>query len=873
MQTDFKSLDKISPLVSSQVPEFVRIEHPTFIAFLNAYYEWLESQGARLRNLMDLAKVKDIDTTFDEYIDHFKQQYLLDFPENLAVNQQTGIPVEEKTLIKYIKQFYQAKGTEKTYEFLFRILYDTNVEFYYPKEDILRASDGKWIQKKTLRVAGSQGNLIFQSAGRRIYQKNATGAVTAAASVVEVSKYSLGSFPIYELVVSNINGLLNSNFPLEIETEGVNIIEPNVYSVAASISITNRGANYRVGNRVIFTNAPGDIGQGARAKVTQVDSSGRILKIEFEDFGINYKTSPTISISSDTGSGFIGTCSIGVLCNFPGYYANNDGRLNTNKVLQDNHYYQNYSYVLKTEVVINRYRDVIKRLIHPAGLGFFGQVLIKRCTQSNLDAESALIKYEIPLIGHYLPYTNQTYDDLSVWFTTGSTAQGYSPLVHDAILTTQPNPKTNGIDFVIAQYPYKNTGFPAADPWWIIYKHPNRRVTDPVIARIEYDLKGLNGANSSGEGKKDFLNASDGSDSWPEWTVTGDILRKNWASSFTGGFKYAIIKYSTTTAFRKITMGSFFNMPIGDEFRCSLEWENQITHDASPNNLIQDTTCYIEDSTTGGVSSDTINPRPVARITFQSGNVKIDSDANGYENFIVSGTASSDTSPGTISNYLWGTGATGATTSITGNVGTNTISLMVTDNLGATATTSAFYVVQGLTNVAPIARISYSPSNVQTDYDGDGIQKFFLSGINSSDTSPGYITDYIWSNGATGIEISYNVPVGVTTVCLTVYDNQGATGATCVSLIVFPKPVGPDVISVTGIDGEEGGGHTCECNDGTINPIYGDYEFVTIGGGGGGPSITPITGPDCDCYVPIWSNATIPSNQTFISSATASIES
>jgi hypothetical protein len=91
-----------------------------------------------------LPKVKDIDTTFDEYVEHFKNQYLLDFPENFAVDKNTGIPVEEKTLIKYIKQFYQAKGTEKTFEFLFRILYDTNVEFYYPKVDILKASDGKW---------------------------------------------------------------------------------------------------------------------------------------------------------------------------------------------------------------------------------------------------------------------------------------------------------------------------------------------------------------------------------------------------------------------------------------------------------------------------------------------------------------------------------------------------------------------------------------------------------------------------------------------------------------------------------------------------------------------------------------------------------
>ena len=113
MGNDFKSLDKISPLMNVQVPEFIRIDHPSFVAFLNAYYEWLETQGVTLRNSMDLAKVKDIDTTFEEYVTHFKNQYLLGFPETLAINQDTGRPVEEKTLIKHIKQYYRARGTEK----------------------------------------------------------------------------------------------------------------------------------------------------------------------------------------------------------------------------------------------------------------------------------------------------------------------------------------------------------------------------------------------------------------------------------------------------------------------------------------------------------------------------------------------------------------------------------------------------------------------------------------------------------------------------------------------------------------------------------------------------------------------------------------
>jgi hypothetical protein len=597
MGNDFKSLDKISPLMNVQVPEFIRIDHPSFVAFLNAYYEWLETQGVTLRNSMDLAKVKDIDTTFEEYVTHFKNQYLLGFPETLAINQDTGRPVEEKTLIKHIKQYYRARGTEKTFEFLFRILYDTNVEFYYPKVDILKASDGKWIRRKTIRVSGAQGTTLFESNGRKMYQRNDAGAIVSSANIIEISRYQLGPYQIYEFELGTVNGTFYANKPLDIETSRGIVTEPKTYSVVTAVTINSGGVRYRVGDTLLFTNASGDEGFGAKGKVAQVDSTGKILRITILNFGANYEAVPSVRIVSEKGTGFSGTATIGAICSFDGYWSNNDGRLSTNKVIQDSRYYQNYSYVLKAEVVIDTYRDIIRQLIHPAGLGFFGQVLIKRCAESNLDIESALIKYEVPLIGHYVPYTNQTFDDLRVWF--GGTANGYDPNIHNPILQSQPNPVTNNVAFSRGVNLLRTPNFPGADPWWIIYQHPNRRVTGNVLARIEYDLKGLSGRSSTGAGKSDFLNASTtGATSWNEWTLTGNSLRSNWATSFTGGFKYAVLKYNNRSEFRKITLGSFFNMPVGEEFRCANEWENQVYNGFGSQGLSDGTVDYLTDGLT-----------------------------------------------------------------------------------------------------------------------------------------------------------------------------------------------------------------------------------------------------------------------------------
>jgi len=570
--------NKISSLVQYGIPQFVRMDHPTFVSFINLYFEWLEQQGIYLRSPMELQKVKDIDVTFDEFVSYFKKEYLLNFPEKLAINQKTGEPVDTRKLIKHIKQFYKAKGTEKTYELLFRILYDTNVEFYYPKLDILRVSDGKWILKKAIRVTSTLGSGIFEALGKTIYQVNSSGNIIATGVVSNISRYQLGVFETTEIELESINGTFLANYGIQFTNNSDTLsVERKVYSVISSISISNGGTKYRIGDKVIFTNAANDVGQKADAEVSQVNSSGKIIKIKINNFGINYNTAPTITIQSEKGSGFSGTVTVGGLCNFDGYYQNNDGKLSSNKVLQDNHYYQDFSYVLKTEMVINKYRNILKKLIHPAGLAFFGQVLIKRQIQSELFDFTKLTRYEVPIIGHYLPYTPKTHDDLSKWFSIDGTHGGYYPDLHNPLIITAGNcnPVSAGVDYIPGNTGnwLKEDGFTRADPFWIIYEHPNKRIGNngPVISRI------------SSEVKDEFYGVAPGLSGWEEWTMEGTAERGDWYTNFTGDYKYAILQYNQTSDFRKITIGSFLNMPLGDDFDSRADPYGIINSYDSPN--------------------------------------------------------------------------------------------------------------------------------------------------------------------------------------------------------------------------------------------------------------------------------------------------
>ena len=141
----------ISSIISEYLPNFVRDDHSGFVRFVEAYYEWMEKKENPYGTSATLMDTLAVDRTLDSFIDYFKETYLHDFPKTFATSV-SGNKVNQKTVLKNINDFYKAKGTEKSYNLLFKILHDSDVSFYYPKEDLLRVSDGKWVEKKSIKI-------------------------------------------------------------------------------------------------------------------------------------------------------------------------------------------------------------------------------------------------------------------------------------------------------------------------------------------------------------------------------------------------------------------------------------------------------------------------------------------------------------------------------------------------------------------------------------------------------------------------------------------------------------------------------------------------------------------------------------------------
>lgn len=140
----------ISLLVNHQVPEFVREEYPLFITFLEAYYEYLEQkQGSQLNDLIskskDLLYISDVDDSIDDFETNFFNTYASLVPRDVAV--------DKAALIKNILPLYLSTGAEASFKLLYRFMFGQELQVSYPKNNVLRASDGKWEIENTLKVS------------------------------------------------------------------------------------------------------------------------------------------------------------------------------------------------------------------------------------------------------------------------------------------------------------------------------------------------------------------------------------------------------------------------------------------------------------------------------------------------------------------------------------------------------------------------------------------------------------------------------------------------------------------------------------------------------------------------------------------------
>ncbi len=252
---------KISPLIESQFPGIYRTDGPNLIAFVRAYYEWLEESGNALYYSRRLPEIGDIDQTLDEFLIHFKNTFLDGMP--------FATSLDKRLLVKHALDLYRSKGSPRSIELAFLLLYNETVEVELPSKLILKPSDSEYYLPVYLEVSGSHEKLE-ELVGREIFGSNSS----ALAFVEGIVTKTVAQKVISIVYLSNTRGSFETGELIVLSSGGTFVGAPIITGSLSDITIVLGGANSSIGDiyEVITTG-----GKQGLVRVTGVeDATGRV---------------------------------------------------------------------------------------------------------------------------------------------------------------------------------------------------------------------------------------------------------------------------------------------------------------------------------------------------------------------------------------------------------------------------------------------------------------------------------------------------------------------------------------------------------------------------------------------------------------------
>lgn len=265
----------ISQFIESQFPALYREEGPILIEFIKSYFEWMENEGNTLYKTRRLLDYRDIDTTLDEYLEHFRDKYA----QNLDLNTEA----DKRLLIKNIQDLYKSKGSERSYEILFRSIYNKDLRFYYPGDDILRVSDGEWHEGRYVEITVYAKN-IQDFVGKEI-----RGFKSGASALVENFSQRVVNNKIIDVMeISHVKGSFDYGeriYPSnQVGNPIAQILLPRTVGSLTAIGVIDGGSNFDVGD---ILDVVGKGGRG-KAKVTSTFTQQGRVTFNLENGGTGY---------------------------------------------------------------------------------------------------------------------------------------------------------------------------------------------------------------------------------------------------------------------------------------------------------------------------------------------------------------------------------------------------------------------------------------------------------------------------------------------------------------------------------------------------------------------------------------------------------
>ena len=290
-------------VTNNNIPDFVKADHELFSAFIEAYYEWIEQQNdSETSSLSEVYKavgnpgyiathqelLVEIDETIDQFVDFFAHEVV---PISLE-----GMKTNPRFFIKKIRELYLAKGTEKSFKLFFKLYYDENIDVFETRDNVLRASDGKYFAFPTAHL------LVVDN------QENASKIDYVLASLYDSDRAFVATL-VSGLVIDDIGGAsvikvnlstdiqLNSNESYFVVDTNDNELEIEVSPLLTISNLTIRNPGYLFEEKDKIFIESNELKKKFSGSVSSV-KQGYVEGLKVRNRGVGYQTTDAFELKS-----------------------------------------------------------------------------------------------------------------------------------------------------------------------------------------------------------------------------------------------------------------------------------------------------------------------------------------------------------------------------------------------------------------------------------------------------------------------------------------------------------------------------------------------------------------------------------------------
>jgi len=231
----------------------------------------------------NLPSLRDIDTTLDIFITQFKEKYL----KNIEFDTETN----KRMLVKNSLDLYRSKGTSRSIDLFFRLVYGYNSQVVYPGDNLFKLSEGSWVKPRYIEITGSNPQRAIALVGSAI-----RGITSGAEAFVErYIKRKVNNGFVHILYLTNVQGEFVNRETIYHKSQTPFSDSPRVLGSLTSVDIVTGSRDFAVGDIVSFITETGDYGKARVASV--FDDERGVVDFILLDGGYGY------SVSSGVPSG------------------------------------------------------------------------------------------------------------------------------------------------------------------------------------------------------------------------------------------------------------------------------------------------------------------------------------------------------------------------------------------------------------------------------------------------------------------------------------------------------------------------------------------------------------------------------------------